>query len=84
MPSKSRTLEVQSVTDRRELCHMLLRVVARSSCRAGSVALSGRLSKVDMVTDAPGLEADTKLIRRGRRGVRNGESSATCELDRRA
>jgi hypothetical protein len=63
---------------------MLLRVVARSSCRAGSVASSGRLSKVDMVTDAPGLEADTKLIRRGRQGVRNGESSAACELDRKA
>jgi hypothetical protein len=60
---------------------MLLRVLVRSSCQAGSVASGGLLSGVDMVADAPGLEADTKMLRRGRRGVRNDESSAACLLE---
>jgi hypothetical protein len=63
---------------------MLLRVVVRSSCRAGSEAPGGRLSGVlDMVADAPGLETDTKLIWRVRRGDRSGESRAACLLERR-
>jgi hypothetical protein len=36
-----------------------------------------------MVADAPGLESDTKLMRRGWRGVCRGESRAACLLDRR-
>jgi hypothetical protein len=62
---------------------MLLRVAVRSSCRAGSVAPGGRLSRVlDMVADASGLESDTKLIRRGRRGECRGESRVAFLLDR--
>jgi hypothetical protein len=41
---------------------MMLRVSTRSSGQAGSVASDGRLSGVDLVADAPGLEADTKLL----------------------
>jgi hypothetical protein len=62
---------------------MLWRVAVRSSCRAGSIAPGGRLSGVlDMVADAPGLESDTKLMWRGRRGVCRGESRSACLLER--
>jgi hypothetical protein len=36
-----------------------------------------------MVADVSGLESDTKLIRRGRRGECRGESRAACLFDRR-
>jgi hypothetical protein len=43
---------------------MVLRVSARLAWLSGLVvALSGQLSGVDMVIDAPVLEADTKLLR---------------------
>jgi hypothetical protein len=62
---------------------MLLRVSTRSSCRAGSVAPSGQLSRVDMVTDVAGLEVDTKLIWCGQGGVHNSKSRAAWVLERR-
>jgi hypothetical protein len=36
-----------------------------------------------MVADVPGLESDTKLIRRGRRGECRGESREACLFDHR-